>query len=119
MRRYPHESFSWARRRTNTRIDRTVRGRPTRLGRGDQVAMPAQHRLRSNHEPDLVQHMAGQAMQQRGQERPIGPGEPYPRPAQLPLQDGELVPQRQDLHVLGPVAHRERFETALITCCDG
>jgi hypothetical protein len=33
MRRYPHELFSRARRSTNTRIDRTVGGRPARLGR--------------------------------------------------------------------------------------
>jgi hypothetical protein len=41
---------------------------------GDQVAMPAQHRGRAHNEPDLVQHDAGQAVQQSGQERPIGTG---------------------------------------------
>jgi hypothetical protein len=33
MRRYPQESFSWARRSTKMRMDRAVRGRPARLGR--------------------------------------------------------------------------------------
>jgi hypothetical protein len=33
MRRYPQELFSRARRNTNMRTDRTVRGRPARLGR--------------------------------------------------------------------------------------
>jgi hypothetical protein len=33
MRRYPQELFSRARRSTNVRMDRTVRGRPARLGR--------------------------------------------------------------------------------------
>jgi hypothetical protein len=32
-RRYPQELFSRARRSTNLRMDRTVRGRPARLGR--------------------------------------------------------------------------------------
>ncbi len=34
MRRYPHELFSRARRSTSARTDRTVGGRPARLGRG-------------------------------------------------------------------------------------
>jgi hypothetical protein len=33
MRRYPHDPFSQASRNTNIRIDRSVRGRPRRLGR--------------------------------------------------------------------------------------
>jgi hypothetical protein len=32
MRRYPHVLFSRDRRSTSSRIDRTVRGRPTRFG---------------------------------------------------------------------------------------
>jgi Transposase DDE domain group 1 len=63
--------------------------------------MPTQHRLRPNHEPDLVQHVAGQPVHQRREERPIGRGETDSRPAQLPLQDRQLVAQRQDGGVHG------------------
>jgi hypothetical protein len=44
-------------------------------------------------------------VQQGGQERPVGGGEPRQGRAELPLQDGELVAQRQDLGVFIPVAH--------------
>ena len=42
---------------------------------------------------------------QGGQECPVGGGEPRPVRAQLPLQDRDLMPERQDLDVLVPVAH--------------
>jgi hypothetical protein len=49
-RRYPQVLYSRARRRTSQRIDRTMRGRPTRRGRerrgvpaGDQIPVPTQH----------------------------------------------------------------------------
>ncbi len=40
--------------------------------------------------------------------RPVAGGEPRPGLAQLSLQDGEVVAQRQDLHVLVPVAYRKQ-----------
>jgi len=43
----------------------------------------------------------------RGQEGPVARAEPRPGLTQLPLQDRDLVAQRQDLHVLVPVAHRK------------
>jgi hypothetical protein len=43
---------------------------------GDQIAVPAQHRLRAHHQPDLVQHVAGESVQQSSQEGPVGRGEP-------------------------------------------
>ena len=58
-------------------------------------------------QPDPAEQVAGEAVQQGGQERPVGRGEPRPGGAELPLQDRDLVPQDQDLHVLVPIAHRE------------
>ncbi|MEV7239245.1 hypothetical protein AB0N06_36830 [Streptomyces sp. NPDC051020] len=34
--------------------------------------------------------------------------EPGPARPQLPLKDDDLVPQREDFHVLAPVAHRQQ-----------
>jgi hypothetical protein len=39
IRRYPHEAFSLARRRTRTRIERIGRGRPRRLGAQEDRAV--------------------------------------------------------------------------------
>jgi hypothetical protein len=75
---------------------------------GDQFAMPAQHRLRAHQQPDLVQHGPGEWVQWRGEEGPVSRSEPHPRTANLPFEDRELVPQGQDLHVLGPVTHRQQ-----------
>jgi len=47
-------------------------------------------------------------VEQGGQEHPVGRAEPRTGFTQLPFQDLDLVPQRQDLHVLVPVAHREQ-----------
>jgi len=47
-------------------------------------------------------------VQQGGQERPVGRGEPRPVRAQLPLQDRDLVAQCQDFRVLVTVAHRQQ-----------
>ena len=92
-----------------------MRGRPTRFGRemrawraAIEVAVPAQHGLRTHQQPDLVQHVAGEAVQQRSQQRPVGRSEPDLLAVQLPFQDRDLVAQGQDLDVLGPVAHRQQ-----------
>jgi hypothetical protein len=45
-------------------------------------------------------------VQERSQQRPIAGSEHGP--ADLALQDGELVPQRKDLDVLVAVAHRQQ-----------
>ncbi|MFE4719426.1 hypothetical protein ACFRLW_23885 [Streptomyces sp. NPDC056728] len=44
-------------------------------------------------------------MQERGEQRTVGPGEL--RLANLPLQHGQLMAQRQDFGVLAAVAHRQ------------
>jgi hypothetical protein len=47
-------------------------------------------------------------VQQRRQQRPITRGEPHPVRTELPLQDGELVAQHEDLRVFVPAAHRQQ-----------
>jgi hypothetical protein len=117
MRRYPHVLFSRARRSTSSRIDRTVDGRPTRFGRelrawraGDQVTVPVQHRVRTYHQPYTMQNIAGKPVEQGRQEGPVSGSEPDPvtLAVELPFEDRDLVAQGQDLHVLGPLAHRQQ-----------
>ena len=47
-------------------------------------------------------------MQQRRQQRAVTCGEPDPVRTELPLQDRELVAQREDLCVFVPAAHRQQ-----------
>jgi hypothetical protein len=49
-------------------------------------------------------------MEQGRQERPISRVEPHLLGAQLPLQHRELVAQRQDLHILVPIAQRQQTQ---------
>jgi hypothetical protein len=75
---------------------------------GDQVATPAQHSLGANQQPDLAQHIAGESVQQGGQESPISGSEPDLLAVQLPFEDRDLASQGQDFRVLGPVAHGQQ-----------
>jgi hypothetical protein len=72
---------------------------------GEQVAMPAQHRVGVHQQPHSAQHVARQPVQQRRQERPIGPVEAHLLLAQLAFQHGDLMAQGKDLHVFVPVVH--------------
>jgi hypothetical protein len=47
-------------------------------------------------------------VQQRGEKRPVGRSEPDPLAVQVPFEDGDLVPQREDFGVLVPVTHRQQ-----------
>ena len=92
-----------------------MRGRPGLFGRDlgsvaarQQVPVPAQHCLRPDQQPEPAQHVPREAVQQGGQERPVAGQEPRPGLAKLPLQDRDLVAQRQDLDVLVPVARRKK-----------
>jgi hypothetical protein len=73
---------------------------------GEQVAVPTQDGLGAYEQPDAAQDVAGESVQQRGEEHPIGLREPDLLAVQLPLEDGELVAEGQDLDILGPVTHR-------------
>ncbi|WP_426513390.1 hypothetical protein ACPPVO_23920 [Dactylosporangium sp. McL0621] len=73
-----------------------------------QVAVPAQDGVRSHQQPQSVQYLAGQGREKSGEENPVLGCELHPVSAELPLQDGDLMPQRQNLHVLVPVPHRQQ-----------
>jgi hypothetical protein len=45
---------------------------------GDQVTVPAQHGLRTHHQPHPVQHVARKPVEQGRQEGPVGGSEPDP-----------------------------------------
>ena len=75
---------------------------------GDQVAMPAQHRLGTQQQPNPAQHVAGESVQQGGEHRPVGGGEPYLLAVQLSFEKRDLVAEGDDFGVLGPVTHRQQ-----------
>ena len=72
----------------------------------DQIAVPAQHRIRTHQQPHPAQHLRRQPVQQRRQERSIARGEPHSAFAELTLKHRDLMAQGEDLRVLVPVAHR-------------
>jgi hypothetical protein len=49
-------------------------------------------------------------MQQRRQQRSVSRGKPHPVRTKLPLQDKELVAQREDLRVLVLAAHWQQSQ---------
>lgn len=87
---------------------RAPRARPGRMPARQQVAVPAQYRVRPDQQPEPAEHVAWKPVQQGGHERSVGGAEPRPGLTQLPLQHHDLVAQRQDLHVLVPVAYRKK-----------
>jgi hypothetical protein len=52
--------------------------------------------------------VAGQSVQERGEEGPVGGGEPDLVAVQLSFEHRDLVAEKQDLGVLGAVAHRQQ-----------
>jgi hypothetical protein len=71
----------------------------------DQVAVPAQHRLGADQQPDFMEYVAGELVEQGGEPGPICPGESDSLAVQVPFEDGDLVPEREDLGVFGAVGH--------------
>lgn len=96
--------------------DRADRGRATwslrPAGAGvtllHQVAMPAQHGVRSDQQPQATPDRARQRGEERREESPARRSEPHPALTELPLKDGELMTQGEDLHILSRVAQRQR-----------
>ena len=72
--------------------------------------MPAQQGPRGDDQAQLAELAARQQPGQRGQHRPVGPRQP--RGLDLALEDGNLVPQDQDLRVLGTVRAGEQGKPA-------
>jgi hypothetical protein len=81
-------------------------GVPTR----EHVAVPAQHGIRTHHQVQSLEHVPREPVQQRRQQRPVSRSEPHPARAELPLQDQELVSQREDLRVFLLAAHRQQSQ---------
>jgi hypothetical protein len=69
----------------------------------EQVAVPAQDRVRAYQEHDVSQSVHREVAEQAGEDSAVGIGERGL--ADLALQHDELVPQRQDLDVLLLLAH--------------
>jgi hypothetical protein len=70
----------------------------------EQVAVPAQERVGAYQQQKVPQLVNRDVMEQAGEDGAVGVGERGL--ADLALQDQQLVPQRQDFHVLVAVAHR-------------
>ena len=77
-----------------------------RVASAEQVAVPAQDGVRPYQQVQQAQRLAGQRGQECGEEGPIRGGEPHLPVAELALQDGDLVAQREDLGVLVAIACR-------------
>jgi hypothetical protein len=67
-----------------------------------QITMPAQDRVRADQPREAPQRVHRQTMEQPRKEEPIFPSERGL--AHLPLQHGQLMPEHQDLDVLGTIA---------------
>jgi hypothetical protein len=77
---------------------------------GEQIAVPAQNRVRAYQEPQLAQDLQRKPVQQRGQKGPISRSEPHLLAPEVPLQHRDLVPQNEDLDVLVSIAHRQQTQ---------
>jgi hypothetical protein len=72
--------------------------------------MPAHEGVWRDDQAQLAQLTTGQQPGQRCQGRPVGPGQPGS--LDLALENGDLVPQDQDLGVLGVIRPGEQGEPA-------
>ena len=70
--------------------------------------MPPQDRLRTDHQHEPPQLLPRQMVKQTGKDDAVGIGERGL--ADLALQHQQLMPQRQDLEVFVPVAHRQQAQ---------
>jgi hypothetical protein len=71
-----------------------------------EVAVPPQDRVRGDDQVQLPQRGPGEPVEDCGQERSVRRSDA--RPVDLPLQDGQLVAQRQYLDVFVDVPHRQQ-----------
>ncbi|MFD1939825.1 hypothetical protein ACFSKW_51055 [Nonomuraea mangrovi] len=83
----------------------------------EQTRSPAhgstQDGIRPDEKPELVQDLARQRCQERGKKGPVLWGESHPGVgAELPLKDGDLVAQGENLDLLVPIAHRQQPQRA-------
>jgi hypothetical protein len=73
----------------------------------DQVTVRAQHRVRAYEQAQSAQRLPWQAVQERGQQRPVCRSEPHSLLPELTFQHRGLMPQGKDLRVFVPIAHRK------------
>lgn len=76
----------------------------------EQIAVPAQDRVRAYQKLQLAQHGARKLVQQCRQERPISRSEPHLLPTELPCQHRDLVPQGEDPDVLVSIARWQQAQ---------
>jgi hypothetical protein len=74
----------------------------------EQVAVPAQDRVRAYQEHEVSQFVHREVVEQAGEDSAVGIGERGL--ADLALQYEQLVPQGKALDVLVPVAHRQEAQ---------
>lgn len=85
----------------------TVRISPAPL---DQGGVPAQQGPRGDGQAELAEPCTGQQPGQDRQQRPVSPGQA--RALNLPLKHCNLMPQQQDLGILGAVRTGEQSQPA-------
>ncbi len=77
---------------------------------GDDVAVPPEYRVRPHQQPHSAQYLPWQAIKERRQERPVARVESNLLSVQLPLQNTDLVAQRQNFDNFLVVAHRQQSQ---------
>jgi hypothetical protein len=75
-----------------------------------QISVPAQQGPRADNQAQAAVVPTGQKPGQRGQDRPVRPGQP--RRPDLALEHGDLVAQEEDLGIFGPVGAGEQGKPA-------
>jgi len=76
----------------------------------DEVSVPAQQGPRRDDQAQLTELAARQQTGQRGQHRPVSPGQP--RGLDLTLKDGDQMAQDQDLSVFGAIGAGKQGQPA-------
>lgn len=74
----------------------------------DQIAVPAQDGIRADQQSQTAQCRSWQRVQQRRKQCPVDWGELDFLAAELALQHGDLVSQREDLDVLVVITARQQ-----------
>lgn len=77
------------------------------MSSGDQIAVPAEHRVRSHQQPQPVQDIAREPMDERRDEGPVTGVEPYLLMSQSAFQHGDLMAEHQDLDLFVLISHRQ------------
>ncbi|WP_143116495.1 hypothetical protein [Lentzea xinjiangensis] len=70
-----------------------------------QVAVPPQHRIRADQQPEPTQRRTGEGHEQGCEQRPVLRLQPCTLISELPAQDCELMAQSENLDVLLTISH--------------